>query len=348
MSRYTEITGCIHIHYPLRKLEKKIELLGKVGEEAGLNFLIINSHTPEKNSKKYENIFKKEGYYGKTLVITAEETDDKRRQNHLLIIGGDRWYGKRKTAEDVLCDIKPYNIISFVAHPDGYHRLFIIKKQHLWENWDLDGFTGIEVWSMLFDWARDTRVYNLPLRYLGFPHNLKGPSKNILSVWDELYIKKKVVGIAGLDIHNLPFFFRMLDIKKCFQYSSIFKCLRNHILLKEPLTGNPEKDKKNIIGSIKSGSLFFANDLIFNSSGFFFGTEDGENIMGDAVPFGTTLFIKNPLKTKTRIICNGRIIFEEEIEYKKFRTEIKGIYRIEVERYGKPWIFSNPVSVEIL
>lgn len=345
MSRYTEIKGCIHIHYPLKNLEKDIELLGIAGEKGGLDFIIITSHTPEKYTKKYESIFRKSGYYGKVLVITAEETDDIRRQNHLLVVGGENWYGNREQVEEVLSETNRDDILSFVAHPDGYHKLFLLKKKHFWENWCLNGFTGIEVWSMLFDWARYTKIYNLPVRYLGFPGNLKGPSKKVLSIWDELSSKRKVVGISGLDIHRLPLLFSFLDVKRSFQYSSVFKCLRNHLLLKEPLTGIFKKDRETIIKTLKCGSLFFANDLIADSSGFFFGTEDGEKIIGDSVPAGTTLFVKNPFKTKTRIIFNGSPVFEEEIEYTKV-SSLPGIYRIETEVDGMPWIFSNHIRVE--
>ncbi|MCM8762175.1 MAG: hypothetical protein NC905_02820 [Candidatus Omnitrophica bacterium] len=346
MSRYTEIKGCIHIHFPLRKLGKKIERLGREGEKAGVDFIIINSHTPEKNPKKYERTFKKEGYYGKTLIITAEETDDKKRQNHLLVIGEKNWYGNKDNVKDVLAAIDKNTTISFVAHPDGYHKLFLIKKQHLWTDRDIDGFTGIEIWSMLFDWAENTRIYNLPVRYFGFPQNLKGPKKNVLDIWDALSLKRKIVGIAGLDIHSLPFLFYLLDINKSFRYYSIFKGLRNHLLLKEPMTGSSEKDKANITNTLKKGSLFFANDLIADSSGFFFGTEDGEKTMGDTVSMGTTLFVRNPLKANTRIIYNGTPIIEELLETKKFIPEKEGIYRIEVEHKGKKWIFSNHIRVE--
>lgn len=345
MSRYIEITGCIHIHFPLRKLEEKIELLGKEGEKAGLDFIVINSHTPEKTPEKYKKIFNKEGYYGKTLVITAEETDDRKRQNHLLIIGEKKWYGNKDRAEDVLATIDKDVTISFVAHPEGYHKLFLIKKEHLWKNWDTDGFTGIEIWSMLFDWAEHTRIYNLPIRYLKFPENLKGPSKSLLALWDFLSLKRKVVGIAGLDIHSLPFLFYILDINRSFRYSSIFKGLRNHLLLKEPLTGNPDRDKKEIISTLKNGSLFFANDLVADSSGFFFGSEDGEKTIGDTLPRGNTLLVKNPVKANTRMIHNGRVIWEEEVEYKDFIPELSGTYRIETEIYKRPWIFSNHIKV---
>ncbi|MCM8829881.1 MAG: hypothetical protein NC824_02660 [Candidatus Omnitrophica bacterium] len=346
MSRYAEIKGCIHIHFPLIKLENKIERLGMEGEKAGVHFIIINSHTPEKNLQKYERTFEKEGYYGKTLIINAEETDDKRRQNHLLVIGGKNWYGNKDNVEDVLAAIDKNTTVSFVAHPDGSHKLFLIKKQHLWTEKDIDGFTGIEIWSMLFDWAENTRVYNLPIRYFGFPYNLRGPKKNVLAMWDTLSLKRKVIGIAGLDIHSLPFIFYLLDINKSFRYYRIFKGLRNHLLLKEPLIGNPEKDKANIINTLKNGSLFFSNDLIADSSGFFFGTEDGEETMGDIVPIGIPLVVRNPLKANTRIIYNGIPIIEELVETKKFIPEKEGIYRIEVEYKGKNWIFSNHIRVE--
>ncbi|MCM8760387.1 MAG: hypothetical protein NC832_01555 [Candidatus Omnitrophica bacterium] len=346
MSRYTEIKGCIHIHFPLRKLTNKIETLSRAGEKAGVDFIIINSHTPKKHLEKYEGTFKKEGYYGKTLIITAEETDDQKRQNHLLVIGGKKWCGNKDTAKDVLGAIDKNTTISFVAHPDGYHKLFLIKKKYLWTERDIDGFTGIEVWSMLFDWAENTRVYNLPVRYSGFPYNLQGPKKSLLALWDALSLKRKVVGIAGLDIHPLPFLFYLLDINKSFRYHKILKGLRNHLLLKQPLTGNSEKDKTNIINTLKNGSLFFANDIIADSSGFFFGTEDGEKTMGDIVPIGTTLSIRNPLKANTSIIYNGIPIIEEVVETRKFIPEKKGIYRVEVEHKGKKWIFSNHIRVE--
>ena len=345
MSRYTEIRGCIHIHFPLRKLGENIEVLGEYGKRAGIDFIIINSHTPEKNISKYEKTFQKEGYYGKTLVLTGEETDDRKKQNHLLIIGGNRWYGNKDRVEDVLYKIRESNYVSFIAHPDGFHKLFLLKKEYHWENWEIDGFTGIEVWSMLFDWARNTRIYNLPLRYFGFPSNLKGPTKKVLNLWDRISIKRKVVGIAGLDIHPLPLFFYILDINKSFRYYNIFKGLRNHLLIKGQLAGEHQEDKKKILDGLKEGNLFFANDGLADSSGFFFGTENGEKIMGDTVEKGTTLVVRCPVKATVSIIFNGSIISEEETIEKKFFVEKDGIYRAEVKLNNNPWIFSNHIRV---
>lgn len=346
MSRYKEICGCIHIHFPLKRIEKTFEPLGREGNKANLDFLVINSHTPKKNLSRYEKLFKKEGYYGKTLVIKGEETDDRRKQNHLLVIGGTRWYGNREETIQVISEIKKEGCISFVAHPEGVHRLFLLKKEYHWENWETDGFTGIEIWSMLFDWAKYTRVYNLPARYFGFPHNLKGPNPKTLSVWDTLSLKKKIVGMAGLDIHALPFIFSMVDVKRSFRYGRIFRVLRNHLLLKEPLDGNPVGDKKKILTALRNGNLFFANDLVADSYGFYFGSADEKCIMGDTAAADTVLTVKLPLKAELKILHNGQVIHEEETENTQFRAEKEGVYRVEAGFKGKPWIFSNHIRIE--
>lgn len=346
MSRYQEVIGCIHIHFPLSKLKKNLEPLGQEGNTAGLDFLIINSHTPEKSPSRYEQILKKYLYFGRTLVINAEETDDRKKQNHLLVIGGKRWYGNKDEVYEVISEGSKDGCLFFIAHPDGIHKLFLLKKEYYWEKWEVDGFTGIEVWSMLFDWARTTRIYNLPVRYLGFPHNLKGPGSSVLTRWDEISRTRKVVGISGLDIHLLPGICRIMDINRSFVYQNIFKVLRNHLLLKDPLTGNPEDDKKRIMTGLKNGNLFFANDLIADSSGFYFGSENEELIMGDTVTPHTSFIVKSPKKARIKLVFNGVPLWEEETALKKFTPGSPGIYRIEAILEDKPWVFTNHIHVK--
>lgn len=346
MSRYKEICGCVHIHFPLKKLEETLEPAGKEGNAAGLDFLVINSHTPEKSPSRYEKIFAKERYYGKTLVIKGEETDDKNKQNHLLLIGGRKWYGNKDETSQVLSETGKDGCVSFVAHPDGVHKLFLLKKEYYWENWETGSFTGIEIWSMLFDWAKTTRVYNLPGRYLSFPGNLKGPSPATLTKWDTLSLKKKVVGIAGLDIHPLPLPCRPLDVKKSFAYRNIFRVLRNHLLSEEPLSGNAQEDKKKILNGLRNGNLFFANDLVADSRGFYFGTEDEEFIIGDTVSANTPLIVKSPVKADIKLVFNGQPLWKEETSLKKFTPDKPGVYRIEAKLKNKPWIFSNHIRVK--
>jgi hypothetical protein len=346
MSSYKEICGCMHIHFPLNRLEKTFEYVANAGNAAGVDFIVINSHTPEKNKSRYEKLFAREGYYGKTLVIKSEETHDKNRQNHLLVIGGDKWYGGRDRASQVLAETGKAGCVSFVAHPEGFHRFFLYKKEYRWDDWTLDGFTGIEIWSMLFDWAKFTRAYNIPARYLNLPLNLKGPSSSLLSMWDKLAGEKKAVGIAGLDIHALPFFFRCLDVKNRFVYANVFKVLRNHLLLKEELSLDACEDKKKIVEALRLGNLFFSNDYIADSSGFYFGSESGSLIMGGSGQRGEKLVVKNPARAKTKLVFNGCALWERETEYESFSAENPGTYRAEVSLNGLPWIFSNHILIE--
>jgi len=345
MSRYKEICGCVHIHFPLQRLEKTFECVARAGREAGVDFLVINSHTPEKHRSRYEKLFAREGYYGKTLVIKSEEAHDKDKQNHLLLVGGDRWFGGRDRASQVIEESGKEGCLSFVAHPEGFHRFFLYRKEYRWDDWTLDGFTGIEIWSMLFDWAKFTRVYNLPCRYLDLPLNLRGPSSSLLSIWDKLAERRKTVGIAGLDIHVLPFFFRCLDVKRRFVYSNVFKVLRNHLLLKEELSFNACEDKKKILEALRLGSLFFANDYLADSSGFYFGSEGGGLIMGGSGQAGEKLIIKNPARAKTKLVFNGCALWERETEFEVFTAARPGTYRVEVSIKGFPWIFSNHILI---
>ncbi len=345
MSRYKEICGCIHIHYPIKKLEKTFISLAQDGQAAGIDFLIINSHTPNKKIATYVKLFDKEGYYGRTLVINGEEAEDRLQQNHLLIIGGKKWYGNRDNISQVFSEIKNSGCLSFIAHPEGFHKFFIYRKDYRWDNRTLNDFNGIEIWSLLFDWAKFTRIYNLPIRYFCLPRNLKGPSSSLLSLWDSLAQKKTTVGIAGLDIHLLPFVLRCLDINNKFKYSNIFKVLRNHILLEEELVFKPEEDKQKIFNALRKGHLFFSNDYLSDSSGFYFGSEDGYIIMGDTINIGRPLVVKNPVSALTRLVFNGRILWENQIKTTVFVPGHPGVYRIEVFYQGLPWIFSNHISI---
>ncbi len=346
MSKYIEICGCIHIHYPLQKLQETFESIGEEGNAADLDFIVINSHTPKKNLFRYEKTFSNERYFGKTLIINGEETDDKNKQNHLLVIGGSKWYGNKEETALVLSEATNENCISFIPHPEGSHKLFLLKKEYFWEDWDMEGFTGIEIWSMLFDWAKSTRLYNLPVRYLGFPQNLEGPSSSILDRWDALSLKRKVVGIAGLDIHPLPLLFGLFDVKRSFAYRNVFKALRNHILLRDPLTGDTLEDKKKILAGLRNGTLFFANDLLVKSYGFYFGTEDERFFIGDTVPVNTPFIVKSPVKAKTRVVFNGHTLWEKETDFKRFVPEKSGVYRVEARIQNKPWVFSNHIRVK--
>ena len=339
MSRYYKIAGCIHIHFPIKFFEKGIKLVAENANRAGLDFAILTSHVPEKENK-YKEILNFNSYYGKTLIISGQETNDIRKKNHLIIVGEKEWYRKKENIQEIIYKVKNKNAFTIVAHPFGEHRLSLKKKNYEWENWENE-FDCVEVWSLLFDWATFTNPFNLPLRYFTFPDNLKGPDKKAVLMWDGISNKRKIPAIAGLDIHLLPPILRFFDIKKNFLYETTFKILRNHLFLKENLSGNSLDDVKRIFECLKRGNLYFSNDYLKNSDGFYFGEENGDFLMGDEGQFGKKIIIETPFKGEIKLIKNGKVIVRKNDKFLEYFVEEKGNYRVEVYFNNKPWIFSN-------
>ncbi|MCM8772806.1 MAG: hypothetical protein NC926_01255 [Candidatus Omnitrophica bacterium] len=338
MSIYNELCGVIHVHFPIKKGKKFIPLIIEEGKRAHLNFIILTSHTPKKRKEKFSYLFDIEGYYNDMLIIHGEELDE-RKKNHLIVIGEKKWLEKNIDEID-----KKNNLLKLVAHPFGKHFLFLIKKDYKWEKWQ-NNFDGMEIWSLLFNWVDKTKIYNIPFRYLKFPLNISSPIEKILKKWDLLNCERKVTGFAGLDIHALPFYFKIFDFKKIFRYKNVFKTLRNYIYLKENLTGKFEEDKEKVLRAIKNGNLFFANDFLKIASGFYFGEKDGKYVCGEEGKIGDIILIRNPIKTRTKLIRNGKIILDENIIEKEIKIEEKGNYRVEVYFKEKNWIFSNNIYI---
>ncbi|MCM8803893.1 MAG: hypothetical protein NC833_01395 [Candidatus Omnitrophica bacterium] len=342
MSIYNEIRGVIHVHFPRRKWERYIEIINKESKKAKIDFVILTSHTPKKNKEKYKDLFEIDGYYNNVLVIHSEEVDEKKK-DHFILIGKKYWTNEKDI--DKILKSKDDNIIKLVVHPYGKHRLFLIKKDYNWKRWN-ENFDGIEIWSLLFDWADKTKIYNIPIRYLFFPSNISIPTERVLKKWDYLNLKRKVIGFAGLDIHSLPKYLKIFDFKKSFSYRSVFNTLRNHIYLKDGLTGNLVEDKNKILKAIKNGNLFFSNDYLKDSSGFYFGDSEGKYFCGQEGKIGDIILIKNPILTKTKLIRNGVVIMEKEIREENFKVEKEGNYRVEVFLGNKKWIFSNNIYIK--
>lgn len=342
MSIYNEICGVIHVHFPKKKWKKYIEIIQKESKKSNIDFIILTSHTPKKNKEKYKDLFEIDGYYENVLIIHAEEVD-KKKKDHFILIGKKKWTFDNEI-ENILKS-RNENLIKLVVHPYGKHRLFFVKKDYKWRKWN-ENFDGIEIWSLLFDWADKTKIYNIPIRYLFFPSNLSSPSEKILKKWDYLNLKRKVIGFAGLDIHNLPKYLKIFDFKKSFSYKNVFKTLRNHIYLKDKLTGDLEKDKNKILKGIKNGNFFFSNDYLRDSKGFYFGEKEGKYVCGEKGKIGDIILIKNPILARTRLIRNGEIIMEKEIKEENFKIEKEGNYRVEVFWEDKNWIFSNNIYIK--
>ncbi|HOL35855.1 MAG TPA: hypothetical protein PK303_09045 [bacterium] len=343
---FKEYTGCLHIHLNPEQYDKCLDTIAQCARNSGLNFLILTPHTPR--NKKHNDYFPCEGYRNKVMILTGEEADEKSPFNHLIVYGEKNWVG-RQSIQKIIKRIENNSLLAFAAHPNGKHRIFGIESNHQWTKKEfLDSITGMEVWSLLFDFASKTNPSNMILRYLCFPGNLTGPCDFTMRLWNKMLSKRRFVGIAGLDIHPLKYGFRYLDVKKRFGYEFVFKTLRNHILVDTEFTGDISMDRDIVLNAMKKGRLFFANDLLADSCGFFFGSEDKTKTMGDCFLTGERLIIEITEEADIKVVNSRETIYFEKTKRVGIKASVEGFFRVEVYYKKRPWIFSNPVYIKEL
>ncbi|MEJ5306671.1 MAG: histidinol-phosphatase, partial [Ignavibacteria bacterium] len=161
---------------------------------------------------------------------------------HYLAFGINEAFSTRTPAKKYVSKVNELGGIGFIAHPHE-KRTHKEHPAYPWVDWEIDDFTGIEIWNHMSEWVENLTEEN---KYRSFLHPLRtinAPPKETLKVWDELNIKRRVVGIGGIDAHahkyNLVGFLEV----EIFPYKVLFKSIRTHILLEKELKkGKSQKD----------------------------------------------------------------------------------------------------------
>ena len=283
------------------------------------------------------------------------ELNDKNNINHYLAFGIDEAYSTRLSAKQYIKRVKEDGGIGFIAHPNEKRKHMKEHPPYPWVEWDSEDFTGIEIWNHMTEWMENLTEQN---KYQAFLHPLRSiiaPQNETLKLWDELSLKRRVVGIGGVDAHAHKYnLLGFLEVE-IFPYKVLFKSIRTHILTETELVkGKSEKaiesTKKIIYDALGSGRCFFANDYHHDSKGFrLFAKADGKIYqMGELVPLSkkVNLNVFLPVsKAEIRLIHNGRKVNQVESNEGKFVVTKKGVYRVEVYYNNKAWIFSNHIRV---
>jgi hypothetical protein len=127
--------------------------------------------------------------------------------------------------------------------------------------------------------------------------------------------------------------------------------------LPNPLRGEVEEDRRQVLEALARGRAFVGYDLPASTRGFRFTAQGMENTaqMGEEISAqrGVTLQVRlpNPARlAECRLIKDGKLLktWHKRETCTHITTE-PGIYRVEVYRHflGKKrgWIFSNPIFV---
>ncbi len=304
-----------------------------------------------------------EGFYkeGKKrlLMLIGEEIHDQARQpqkSHLLVFNAKRELAGFAPDPQTLIDaVNRQGGLSFIAHLFDPECPPIKEVDISWEDWQAQGYTGIELWNSLSELKIQGKSMLHILFYVFFPHFLNHqPPAQHLTKWDELLNSgKKVVALGGADAHALNVHAGPIH-RQVYPYEFHFRGITNHLITPSALTGAIEHDRKMIYDAFAAGHCFVAYDLPGSTNGFNFTAQGREATagMGDEISAnsGITLNVKLPLATECRLLKDGKTLHVwKNRETCSHITHEPGVYRVEVYRQylGKlrGWVFSNPIYV---
>lgn len=349
--------GVIHLHTRYSDGKGTVPAVARAAARAKADFVVVTDHDTVTALDNGE-----EGWYdrrgrpaksgGATLVIVGYEIspDD---GHHFVVLGLAETVSKRQPPAAYVREVARRGGLGFIAHPDYPAPERYPLKTFPWRDWDVSGYTGLEIWTYTVDWLTDvTTVPRLlasliaPDRYTG------GPFAETLARWDELCRAawrkgQRVVGIGSTDAHGI-----------LYSYRRMFRAVRTHLLLERDWSGDAEADKRAVLNALAEGAAYVAYDGLRDATGFRFTGEWS----GGAVPMGgrivrsgrragerVRLAVEAPARCLLTLRTPWGVVKQvESVRLEHVATE-PGVYRVEARlpaRQGpRPWIFANPIYI---
>jgi len=338
-------SGAVHIHTTESDGTKSLEEVIALGQQVGLDFMMFADHMTLSNRDRGG-----EGFYGKTFVVIGYEHNDAHDIHHYLLYGAPRVYPAEMTPREYVAAGALDGALGILAHPDEIRDRLDRFPPYPWKDWSVEGYDGIELWNQMSEWMEQLTRYNLLFMAFSPRKSMIGPTERILKKWDELNMKRKVVGIASPDAHAFAFKIGPLTVE-IFPYKVHFKSLRCHIILPEPMSDDFEIAKKQLYDAIRDCRLFFSNMRWGAAEAFEFYAENASEqvVCGGCLPSvdDARLLVKTPSRATLKLIHNGQMILQTLTDRLEYRITQPGIYRIEVWKGKRGWIFSNHIRIGV-
>lgn len=350
-----EIIINLHMHTPYSDGHGTHAAIAQAALKAGVDAVIVTDHNVWVNGP--------EDYYRdgdrRVLLLVGEEIHDQAREpqkNHLLVIGAGRELAPLADNPQHLLDgVAQAGGVSFLAHIVDPEAPLFNESDLSWASWDVQGYTGIELWNGMSEFKSLLKSRLVGLYYAFNPRRVAhGPFPAALQKWDELTASgRRVVAVGGSDAHEMQA--RLGPIRRTlFPYEFHFSAINTHLLLPQPLSGDVFSDRRLVLDALRQGHAFIGYDLPAPTRGFRFSAHGMEQtaVMGDEIGSknGVTFQIKLPQSCECNLLKDGKIVKTwRKSEAFTFTATEPGVYRVEVyihylgKRRG--WIFSNPIYV---
>lgn len=322
--------------------------IAAAGARAGVDAVLLTDHDSLEARRRGE-----ERWYGPTLVCVGEEVSP-RGGNHYLAFGLDEEIDHdRMGPQEIVDAVAEAGGFGFLAHPfsRGSERFKRAGEGMPWHELDIDGYAGIELWSLVTDTGESLTSVRDALRFIVSPRRvIEHPPRGNLAGWDRLAARRPVVAIGGVDAHQFGVRIAGRVPLRLMAYRRSFSHLRTHALLERPPTGDAARDRDAIYAALRAGRCYLAIDSLVPARGFEFWADGRERVpMGsEADAAGLELHARLPRAAALTLRRDGEPVSRAAgAAALDHRVERAGVYRLEatLRAHGRDrtWIVSNPV-----
>ncbi|UCE66146.1 MAG: histidinol-phosphatase [Candidatus Zixiibacteriota bacterium] len=340
---YYEVIGVIHIHSNYSDGSKHIGEIAKIGEHAGLDFLMFSDHGTLKPLEDGHQRF-----YGKVAAIIGYEIEDENDENHYLAFGLDKTLEKGIDPDEYVKEVHGAGGLGIIAHPDEVRDALPQYPCFPWTRWDVKGYDGIEIWNHMSAWMESLKRINMLKMAIMPRRSLRGPTARILEKWDEIAKSRPVAGIGSTDVHAHIYRKGLIKLT-IFPYKVQFRSIRTHLLLHRPFSGDIISARDQVFEAIKNCRIFVSNFRWGDARGFQFFARRKNRIfrIGETLDFSSelTLNMYSPQDADIRLIKDGRPVLTQVGRGFEIAVQSPGIYRVELYKNKRGWVYSNHIRI---
>jgi PHP domain len=328
-----DLSCVVHLHSVFSDGTGTVEEIARAAARAGADVVLLTDH---------DTMAAWPGWYGDVLVLVGVEVSPK-GENHYLAFGLDEpidWRGL--SGAEIVRAVHGGGGFGFAAHPFSKGSERFRQRPMAWP--DLDGVAGIEVWSFVTDVAERIGSVREALRFLARPERFAvGPPEENLREWDRLNRERRVLGIGGIDAHQIGV--RLFDrwVVRLMGYARTFRQLRTHVWVGELPNGDLDHDRALVFDALREGRCYIAVDAFAPARGFAF-WGDGV-VMGEEAPHqeGRVLHATLPRPAELRLLRDGELVKAVRGVAIDHEVSRAGVYRVEAWFGRRCWILSNPI-----
>jgi hypothetical protein len=342
MGPFHDLSCVVHVHSTYSDGTGTVPEIAAAAARNGVDVVLLTDHDTLAAQRRGE-----EGWHGPTLVLVGEEVSPKGR-DHFLAFGIEREIKRNQPSAGICASAKEQGGFGFAAHPWSAGSQVVKRPGAMaWTDIDCEGLEGIEVWSFVTDTLESLRSFGEIFRFLARPgRTLDHPPATNISEWDRLGARRRVVGIAGIDAHQIGIRVAGHVPLRLMSYGRSFRYLHTHVLCEELPTGDVEHDRQQVYDALRSGRCYMAVDALAPARGFTF--EADGLAMGAEAPAGpVTLRARTPRPAALRLLRDGTEIAQKDGAYLEHAVSEPGVYRVEalLTAHGRErtWILSNPL-----